>query len=252
MKMQTENIQTNGAMAVQDDVRYAFVKTFQNPIKPIRISDADLTQDVMQDAMNSNIHQGLNNMQQDTKETTHIKSGTIDKVQKDGKTAQVPQLFSKTQKILQYLSNLSVFDNESLQKGMKIDLSSNNSKFFELYIGAELHLACAYTYILDERTFAKKDSPHLHFIRCEAIKKTSQELIRVCVPTKNAFDYRVRSGGVDTRLFYEHPLRICPLCIAELCEILSAKHKRAIHANQIKEEEILGLLFKNKLKNLVE
>lgn len=235
---------------MQDNTQHAFLKTFQNPIKPIAIPDTSILQD-------SNIDVTQNSIQKDSMETmdsvktqnpmnkTRIESNATKNSLKES------QLFSKTQKILQHLANLSVFDSETLQKGMKIDLSNSNSKFFELYIGAELHLATAYIYILDERTFAKQDSPHLHFIRCEAIKRVSQELIKVCVPTKNAFDYRVRSSGVDTRLFYEHPLRICPLCIAELCEILSTKHKRTIHTNQIKEEEILGLLFKNKLKNLV-
>lgn len=235
---------------MQDNTQHAFLKTFQNPIKPIAIPDTSILQD-------SNIDVTQNPIQKDSMETMDsVKTqNPINKTRIESnatkKSLNNPQLFSKTQKILQHLANLSVFDSETLQKGMKIDLSNSNSKFFELYIGAELHLATAYIYILDERTFAKQDSPHLHFIRCEAIKRVSQELIKVCVPTKNAFDYRVRSSGVDTRLFYEHPLRICPLCIAELCEILSAKHKRTIHTNQIKEEEILGLLFKNKLKNLV-
>lgn len=255
--MRTENIQIKEDkkdIVVQDDMHHAFLKTFENPIKPIVITDTNLMRNVVQNptGSNSNVHKESNHMQQSMKDLTHAKSNVINKAQKNKKVVQTSQFFSKTKKILQYLSNLSIFDNEILQKGMKIDLSSNNSKFFELYIGAELHLACAYTYILDERTFAKKDSPHLHFIRCETIKKASQESMRVCVPTKNAFDYRVRSGGVDTRLFYEHPLRICPQCIAELCEILSVKHKRTIHANQIREEEILGLLFKNKLKNIVQ
>lgn len=243
---------------MQDNAQHAFLKTFQNPIKPIAIPDTSILQD-------SNMDLTQNPIQKESIETidstktqnptkTHIESNATSTAQSNHvikKSLKDSQLFSKTQTILQHLANLSVFDSETLQKGMKIDLSNSNSKFFELYIGAELHLATAYIYVLDERTFAKKDSPHLHFIRCEAIKRVSQELIKVCVPTKNAFDYRVRSSGVDTRLFYEHPLRICPVCIAELCEILSTKHKRTIHTNQIKEEEILGLLFKNKLKNLV-
>lgn len=235
---------------MQDNTQHAFLKTFRNPIKPIAIPDTSILQD-------SNIDVTQSPIQKDSMETMDsIKTqNPIKKTHTESNATKKPlnnsQLFSKTQKILQHLANLSVFDSETLQKGMKIDLSNSNSKFFELYIGAELHLATAYIYVLDERTFAKQDSPHLHFIRCESIKRVSQELIKVCVPTKNAFDYRVRSSGVDTRLFYEHPLRICPVCIAELCEILSTKHKRTIHTNQIKEEEILGLLFKNKLKNLV-
>lgn len=159
--------------------------------------------------------------------------------------------FQKTQKLLQHLADLSIFDSETLQKGMKIDLSQEDSDFFILYIGSELHLACAYTYVLDERAFVKKDSPDLHFMRCDFIRKTSQDLLKVCVPKKNSFDYRVRSNGVDTRLFYEHPLRVCHMCIAGLCDVLSKKHKRKINVNQIKEDEVMMLLFKNKLKNLV-
>ncbi len=224
-----------------------FSQTFDNPIKPITLSHATQSDENIVLPINS---------KQEIQTTQECKQNALNTKQEiQANNTQMPpintQIFHKTQTLLQHLASLSIFDNETLQKGMKIDLSHSNSDFFELYVGAQLHLACAYTYVLDERAFAKKDSPDLHFMRCEIIKKTPQELLKICVPTKNAFDYRVRSSGVDTRLFYEHPLRICPLCIAALCRLLSTKHKRTILPNQIKEEEIMGLIFKNKLKNLI-
>lgn len=263
--MKAENTQLKKTIT-KNNMQYAFLKTFQNPIQPTIIPDTNILEDSNTKTQNNISKQydtvkkmDFNDIQQSIKDTTIIESNSTNKTQRNKlmvknslkKSLNDLQLFSKTQNILQYLAELSVFDSQTLQKGIKIDLSSDSSKFFELHIGTELHLAIAYVYILDERTFAKRDSPYLHFIRCEVIQTTSHELIKVCVPTKNAFDYRVRSSGVDTRLFYEHPLRVCPLCIAELCEILSIKHKRTIHTNQIKEEEILTLIFKNKLKNLV-
>lgn len=227
-----------------------FLKTFDNPIQPITISDS--TQDIKTlNSTTTNDGKDSKKPKQSDINEVDSKIDSIKQTKNNNITSTKTGLFQKTQELLQHLSDLSIFDSETLQKGMKIDLSHSDSLFFELYIGAELHLACAYTYVLDERSFTKKDSPDLHFMRCAVIQKTSQDLLKVCVPTKNAFDYRVRSSGVDTRLFYEHPLRICPLCIAGLCELLSKKHKRTIHTNQIKEDEVMGLLFKNKLKNLV-
>ncbi len=176
----------------------------------------------------------------------------INKSIQSDKKVRFDNFFGKTGLVLDSLSSLSIFDKETLQKGMKIDfVKTNDSVFFKIYVGAELHLACAYAYIFDERLFTKEESPKIHFTQCEIINKIPKDFIKICVPTRNAFDYRVRSNGVDTRLFYEHPLRICPLCVSTLCRILSKKHKREITSNNIKEQEIIGLLFKNKLKDIV-
>lgn len=247
----TDNIKTS-----QQNTRNVFLKTFNNPIKPISISyteyDTTLNPNDKVKTLGESNQDCIDEL--DSINTQQISRDCNELSQQNKKIDSISttsKLFLKTQTLLQYLADLSIFDSDTLQKGMKIDLSNNDSEFFELYIGSELHLACAYNYVLDERTFIKKDSPDLHFMRCEIIQKTPQDLLKVCVPIKNAFDYRVRSGGVDTRLFYEHPLHICPICIASLCQLLSKKHKRAIHVSQIKEEEVMGLLFKNKLKNLV-
>ncbi len=205
---------------------------------------------------NTNNNINANNTSKNFQKTfsNPIKPIIKDNVQfnRDSSNMKFESFFSKTQSILDNLASLSIFDKESLQKGMKIDfVKTNDSVFFKIYVGAELYLACAYTYIFDERLFAKEESPKIHFTQCETIKSIPKEFIKICVPTKNAFDYRVRSNGIDTRLFYEHPLRICPLCISILCKILTKKHSKEIVPNQIKEQEIMGLLFKNKLKNIV-
>lgn len=253
-ELDTQNNSSNSQI-VQKNTSNFFLKTFNNPIQPITISDnhkENLDSTARLETSNENASKDSTDVQQlSVSKTDSMQADSIQQIKNINMPKTKIELFKKTQSLLQYLADLSIFDSETLQKGMKIDLSNSNSLFFELYIGSELHLASAYVYVLDERSFTRKDSPDLHFIRCAAIQKMPKDLIKVCVPTKNAFDYRVRSSGVDTRLFYEHPLHICPLCIASLCELLSKKHKRTIHTSQIKEDEVMGLLFKNKLKNLV-
>lgn len=241
---------TSNSQISQKNASNLFLKTFNNPIQPLTISDnhkENLDSTARLETSNENASKDSISTQQ----LSINKTDSIQQIKNINMPEDKVEFFQKTQSLLQYLADLSIFDSETLQKGMKIDLPNSNSLFFELYIGPELHLASAYVYVLDERSFTKKDSPNLHFMCCEAIQKMPKDLIKVCVPTKNAFDYRVRSGGVDTRLFYEHPLHICPLCIASLCELLSKKHKRTIHTSQIKEDEVMELLFKNKLKNLI-
>lgn len=231
----------NHTNSVNEQQNSNILKTFNNPIKPITLNNTQ--DDKNTESINSKVD-SITSQQSNSKiDSKHTQSTTNIAINKN--------FFHKTQALLQDLADLDIFDSEILQKGIKIDLVQNNSLFFELYIKSELYLASVYAYILDERAFNKKDSPDLHFMRCEVIQKIPKDLLKVCVPTKNAFDYRVRSSGIDTRLFYEHPLRICPLCIAGLCELLSKKHNKVIHTNQIKEDEVMLLLFKNKLKNLV-
>ncbi|MWV61084.1 hypothetical protein DCO58_11510 [Helicobacter saguini] len=163
---------------------------------------------------------------------------------------QEKNFFTKTESLLEKISTFSIFDKDVLQKGMKFD--SNDGKdsiFFTLYVGSTLHLGVAYSYIFDERDFNKVESPRLHIIKCDSFKKISPDNIKVCVPSVNAFDYRVRVNGVDTRLFYEHPLHICEVCVSLLMRILSKKYKREMPP--LKEQEILNLVFRNKLKNLI-
>lgn len=157
--------------------------------------------------------------------------------------------FTKTESLLTNLSNLSIFDKDTLQKGMKFDSADSDSIFFELFVGSDLHLAVAYAYIFDERLFLKEESPKLHFLKCESFKQLKEEYIKICVPSVNAFDYRVRVNGVDTRLFYEHPLHICPVCMSMLSKIISRKYKKEVPI--IKEQEVMNLILKNKLKNII-
>ncbi|RDU67083.1 hypothetical protein CQA53_02165 [Helicobacter didelphidarum] len=161
-------------------------------------------------------------------------------------------MFSKTQSLLENLATFSVFDRDILQKGMKFDsMQDDNSLFFKLYVGAELHLAVAYTFIFDERLFSKGEMPKIHILKCLDFQELQQDHVKICVPSANAFDYRVRSHGVDTRLFYEHPLHICPICISCLYKILSEKYRKKVSQNQLEEQDIMNLVLKNKLKNLI-
>ena len=153
--------------------------------------------------------------------------------------------FTKTNQILESISNMSVFDANLLHNGIKYDYVENSHKLFlKLNIGAQLHLAIAYNHIIDEREYTKEGSPKIHFIKCRALEQIKKEYIKVCIPTHNSFDYRVRSHGMDTRIFYEKPLRLCKLCVLILNQII--KNNEA----ELKEEEIMGLILKNKLKNL--
>ncbi|RDU72276.1 hypothetical protein CQA66_05200 [Helicobacter aurati] len=161
-------------------------------------------------------------------------------------------LFQKTQKQLERIANLSIFDEQILEKGLRFDsLDTGDSPFFKVYLGSTLYLACAYNHIVDERTFTKIQAPALHFIKCQEIQTINTEYLKICTPKINAFDYRVRSHGVDTRLFYEHPLKICPFCILAFCKILSKKYKKEISHTSVKQEEILNAIFQNTLKDIV-
>lgn len=175
------------------------------------------------------------------------------KINKEGIMQNTQKFFSKTESLLDNLSALSIFDKESLQKGMKFDLLSQNDGkdciFFELYVGALRHLAVAYSYIFEEREFAKGNAPRLHFIKCEQFLQLKSQNVKICVPSVNAFDYRVRVNGVDTRLFYEHPLHICETCMSIFHKILAKKFQN--NAPILKEQEILNLIIRNKLKNIV-
>lgn len=162
---------------------------------------------------------------------------------------QETNFFTKTESLLEHLSTLSIFDKDVLQKGMKFDSTQDDSIFFSIYVGSVLHLGVAYSYIFDERDFNKVESPRLHIIKCKSFKKISPDNINVCVPSVNAFDYRVRVNGVDTRLFYEHPLHLCETCMTLLMRILNKKYAREIPP--LKEQEILNLIFRNKLKNVI-
>lgn len=167
-------------------------------------------------------------------------------------TAKPHSFFHKTQSQLEKLIDMSVFDSRILQKGFKFDfIDKNDSPFFEMYVGSTLYFACAYAYILDERVFSKMQAPLLHFSKCHDFQALCRDFVKVCVPKINSFDYRVRSNGVDTRLFYEHPLRICPSCMIFLSQTLSKKYHKEIRVKDIKHAEILNAIFKNTLKNIV-
>ncbi|STQ86937.1 hypothetical protein LS73_006625 [Helicobacter muridarum] len=169
------------------------------------------------------------------------------------KKHNIESIFQKTQIELDKISNLSIFNEKDLEKGLKFK-SINieiDSIFFKMYIGSTLYLACAYNHIIDERTFSKNPFPALHFSKCQEIQAINPNYLKICIPKINAFDYRVRSNGVDTRLFYEHPLKICPFCIISLCKVLEKKYNKEVSPNSIKQDEILNAIFKNTLKDIV-
>lgn len=214
-----------------------FCNSFQNPIKPATTHD-----NAMQDKQDISPKHNVATL------STHQTMQSCEKMQNTNTTT----FFSKTQTILDSLTNLSVFDNAMLEKGVKFNMAqSNDSVFFEFFIGSTLYLACAYSFIFEERLFHKEESPRLHFLKCDDLKLINPEFLKVCLPKTNSFDYRVRADGIDTRLFYEHPLRLCSTCISELCKLLSKKHNKEFFPSKIKESEIIALILKNKLKNLI-
>ena len=182
-----------------------------------------------------------------------IESKTPPRLKVDSKNMQRDYgFFGKTIGELERLASLSVLDSNDLQRGVGLAcVAAGDEPFFKIYVGQTLYLACAYNHILDERSFAKMQAPLIHFTQCAEMQALQPDSVRVCLPRSNSFDYRVRSNGVDTRLFYEHPLKICPSCVIILCRILSKKKGRKILPSALKEDEILAALCKNTLKNLV-
>lgn len=236
------------SIVVQSSFSKQFSQTFDNPIQPILFQSHN-TQHSADTLYNEELN-NHNTMLSKQKINTYTTQNTSNA--KSQSKNMNKSFFAKTQVMLDTMIHMDILDKKSLQKGIDIQcLTEDDSPFFKLHVETEIYLACIYSYILDEKTFAKNESPKIHFIKCGESKLLNPKHTKVCIPTTNAFDYRVRANGIDTRLFYEHPLSICQTCMSELYRILSKKYHKEVSSNHIKEHDVMNLLIKNKLKNLV-
>ena len=160
--------------------------------------------------------------------------------------------FEKTNNLIDKISSINIFDKDTLQKGIDFNMLSMRDKdFFRIKLDGTLYFACAYLSVIDEAMFAKYVSPRIHFILCDDLISIDKTHMKVCIPKTNSFDYKVRANGIDTRLFYEHPLKICPVCVNYLCKILSKKHNKNITSKHLDNEKIMNMIIQNKLKNII-
>lgn len=111
----------------------------------------------------------------------------------------------------------------------------------------ESHLACAYLKVISEKEFIRDLAPFLHFLACQDVRNLiGDENLRFCIPKENLFDFKVATNGLNTRLFYSVPLKLCPRCNELLCSILSNASITTLN-----QDKLMNILLRGKLKRIL-
>jgi len=80
----------------------------------------------------------------------------------------------------------------------------------------ELQFGIVYKKILQRREVEESGLPYLHLYLCDILKKDRDHLRNLYTfirCERNGFDFVVKEGRVDVKVYYEKPLEVCPICV---------------------------------------
>ena len=90
----------------------------------------------------------------------------------------------------------------------------------------ELLKGVVYKKIIKTKELESDGIPRYHIYHCDILKKdfeTNKNIYVFSIPHKNSFDFTVKEGRVDVKIYYDKPLDICPSCLNRYNSLHGAK-----------------------------